>query len=116
MDTVEGILEHFGVKGMKWGQRKADSKRSESSDDARSASDARAKVKTGGIHTLSNKELRDLNERMNLEQQFARLRPASKTQAATKFAAEIILQVGKQQITRLASDAVTKQVSKAMSK
>lgn len=78
---------HYGVLGMKWGRRKdrgdsaVSNKSSEdhSSDDAKSASASREKAKTKGLSSLSNKELRDLNERMNLEQNYSRLTSESKT-------------------------------------
>lgn len=115
MTNVDDILEHFGVKGMKWGVRKAAHREATSSDDAKSAGAAQAKIKSaGGTHALSNQELKILVERMNLERQLKSLQPPTKSAAASKFVAEIVLNVGKQQITRLASDAVTKQVAKAM--
>lgn len=76
------FLEHFGVKGMKWGQRRKskdskvsnsreESKAGDSEDFTRTAATA-VKVKTSGMRSLSNKELRDLVDRINLEQNFAR--------------------------------------------
>lgn len=115
MSNVDDVLEHFGVKGMHWGVRKKAAKEASSSDDAKAANAAQAKIKSaGGTHALSNQELKSLVERMNLEKQFKSLQPPTKSAAASKFAAELVLNVGKQQITRLASDAVTKQVAKAM--
>lgn len=77
---------HYGVLGMKWGRRKdrgnsaVSNKSTEdhSSDDAKTASASREKAKTKGLSSLSNKELRDLNERMNLEQNYSRLTSESK--------------------------------------
>jgi hypothetical protein len=80
---VGDFLEHFGVRGMKWGFRKdkgnsavpgsKSSKGDDSSDDARTAREIAIKVsKSGGTHALSNKELQTLVNRINLEQNFAR--------------------------------------------
>lgn len=62
-------LAHFGVKGMRWGVRKDEP----AHEDSARATSAATKAKTGGVHTLSNEELRKLNERLNLEQQYSSL-------------------------------------------
>lgn len=81
------FLEHFGVRGMKWGFRKGSSGKKgppshhAESDDARNAKLLSAKVKGGGTKSLSNKELKTLVERMNLEQSYARIStPAARKQ------------------------------------
>ena len=68
-------LYHFGVKGMKWGVRK-DRKRSVSSK--RSRSDSKDYAESRDLlkkspNKLSNAELRKINERLNLEQQYSNL-------------------------------------------
>lgn len=62
----EAYLMHYGVKGMKWGVRKKNY-----SDDYNSTKELRKK----SYKELSNKELRELNERMNLESNYKRLNP-----------------------------------------
>jgi 2'-5' RNA ligase len=73
--VVESHLEHFGVKGMKWGVRRADKSDSteSASEDARAAKEATTKLKSSGVKSLSNKELKDLVERMSLEQRYSTL-------------------------------------------
>ena len=81
MDRADIELMHYGVKGMKWGVRRSDAqlakaakKREASSDDANEVADLRSKTKgPAGVSTLSNAELKTINERMNLEQNFANL-------------------------------------------
>lgn len=78
MTTANDILEHYGIKGMHWGVRRSDPGGSSApshpmSEDAARASAFRDIAKSSGVHALSNKELKDLNERMNLEQNYARL-------------------------------------------
>lgn len=80
---ADSYLSHVGVKGMRWGRRKdkgnsaidgdkAGSKADDSEDFTRTASIA-VKAKSGGLRSLSNKEIRDLVDRVNLEQNFARV-------------------------------------------
>jgi hypothetical protein len=80
--SLGAVLEHFGVKGMHWGVRKAEKRRAVSSTDANNAADAKAKIKkAGGTHVLTNQELQSLVSRMNLEQQLNTL----KEKEPTKF-------------------------------
>lgn len=115
-DRVDAYLEHFGVKGMKWGVRRASTSASKppASEDATRAAMAKTKLKAGGTKALSTKELQDLVTRMNLEQQFARLQPPSKTKQALGFVSDVLVSVGKQQVTKLATDQAAKLVEKAL--
>ena len=86
-DPVGTFLEHHGIKGMKWGVRRNGGHpgRSgeyrakvpvDSSEDHQRAALIKAKVKAhGGIHALSNDELRTAAERLNLEANYHRLNP-----------------------------------------
>lgn len=95
----EAFLEHYGVKGMKWGvsrvkqanaARKAPTevktitkpgdfvkstggRNQQASEDAVKAQVYRQKAKSSTTDSLSNKELQDLVQRMNLEQQYNNL-------------------------------------------
>jgi 2'-5' RNA ligase len=138
--AVEEIF-HSGVKGMKWGVRKdRPSASSGGSPQKVHVEQKGTKLKTtggaghkphvqavekvvaqqiarkSGVHALSNKELQDVVTRMNLEQQFVRLSPQSKKQKASKFVAETLLGVGKQQVSRVANDVAAQQVAKAMNR
>lgn len=79
-------LQHWGIKGMKWGQRRYQNKdgtltpagikrysksKQDWSEDARTAAELRRKKP----NQMSNAELRKLNERTQLEQNYARLHP-----------------------------------------
>lgn len=77
MPTLEEVLAHHGIKGMKWGVRRGRnvSANHPPSEDAAKAGAAKTKAKTSGTHSLSNKELQDIVTRMNLEQQYSRLNP-----------------------------------------
>lgn len=80
MDDYE--LYHHGIKGMKWGVRRfqnkdgtrtALGKKRRWSDDAREASTINKKR----VKQMSNAELRKLNERTRLEQEYSRLNPST---------------------------------------
>lgn len=75
-------LTHYGIKGMKWGiRRKTDSdglvvkssSPKEYSEDAAKAKRSGEKARSKGVQSLSNDELRQLNDRLNLETNYARL-------------------------------------------
>lgn len=78
MDTVDEILEHHGVKGMKWGVRRIrdhiTNRPDHSSSDAKAAKAHKKTVRKHGTKALSNEELQALVRRMNLENQFQDLR------------------------------------------
>jgi hypothetical protein len=69
------VLAHYGVKGMRWGKRKAHpaSDASPASSDSATISGHKNKISAGGTKTLSTRELQDLVNRMNLEQQYSKL-------------------------------------------
>lgn len=73
-------LYHYGVLGMKWGVRKnrstsrsGSSRKISWSDDAREASS----IKKKKVNQMSNSELKTLNERKRLEQEYSRLNPGA---------------------------------------
>jgi ribosomal protein S18 acetylase RimI-like enzyme len=97
MTSVEDILSHHGVKGMKWGKKK----NPPSADAARSAS-VKTTAKKQGLHTVSNKDLQEAITRMNLEQNFKRLKVNDQS-AATRWISSTLLEVGKREVqTQLA--------------
>ena len=106
-DVDPAHLEHYGVKGMKWGVKKAKDSISESrnersaakkapaSSDHDTATAARKKASQGGLSKLSNKELQDAITRMNLESQYKTLQAKNPTpqQAAMNYGKKIALSV-----------------------
>lgn len=94
-------LEHFGKKGMHWGVRKT---KGPASEDHQRVAAIRDKVKSsGGIHALSNVELKELSDRMNLESSYSRLIQNNSSQIAggEKFVKDNVGRV------KLGLDAVT---------
>jgi hypothetical protein len=77
IDVGQQVTEeflHYGVKGMKWGKRKAavEAARSPESSHVKTVQD---KVKKTKVSSATNKELQDVITRLNLEKQFTQLNP-----------------------------------------
>ena len=88
METVDEVLEHFGVRGMHWGVRKDRTTRVKvgeelktikvphnTSTDAMKAHNSAVMIKKYGIKSVTNQELKDLNYRISLEQNFHKMVP-----------------------------------------
>ena len=110
MDTVDEILAHYGVKGMRWGVRTksgsdsstaAPKKPKTYSSDADKASALGKQAKKQGAQSLSNDEMSLLIRRMQLDSQYSQLSAKQKSKGAQK-ALQILDQVG----TQLASEAL----------
>lgn len=83
LDSSDHELYHYGIKGMKWGVRRNRkssgrfvSKRQVNtdgwSDDAKTAHAIRQKT----VKQMSNAEIRKVNERIRLENEYAQLNPS----------------------------------------
>lgn len=94
---LDDILEHYGIKGMKWGVRRTDAQlarargkkfketpKNMQSKDAKKAKSVKEKVKTQGIDALSNDELQELTRRINLESNYNRLSEPTKKKGKSK--------------------------------
>lgn len=87
------FLQHYGVKGMKWGVRRSDSGSGGSSTapaqthpmspDAKAVLNSTRKIHAGGTAALSNQELQHLVGRLNLEQQYQRLTQKGTAEASS---------------------------------
>lgn len=138
------FLEHFGVRGMKWGHRKDKGNSAVASiedtsikvktspgrievsggrgrmphDDAVQAAAYRQIVKASSTHALSNKELQALVNRINLEQNYAKaVAPTTGNAPKAKAAAWVsnkLGKVGNMFIDTAANIKVTELVNNAM--
>jgi len=104
--SVEDFLEHYGVKGMKWGKRK-----NPASADSAAAASTRTRAKKKGVHTVSNAELQAAIRRMQLEQDFKRLSVNEKS-AVTRWVSSTLLEIGKREVQQRAAKKVASTVIK----
>ena len=89
-EDVDAFLEHYGVKGMKWGTRKKSKYRPGATKEAKRASAIQKKAKAGGTKALTTKELQAYNQRMDLERRYSQLQPASKMTKGQKKVTAIL--------------------------
>lgn len=114
--SLDEVLAHHGIKGMHWGvRRKNPSAGTPSSEDHDRASALRTQRRSSGTRTLSNKELQDLITRLNLERQVKQLAPTPK-ESVTNFLTGLLRDTGKQQASRVANEAIAKQLNNAIKK
>jgi hypothetical protein len=83
-----GVIKHYGVMGMKWGRRKAESvsranrgKKNDYTSKQRKRVNA---LKRKKIRQMSNEELTTLNKRLQLEKQYKDLKQQDKLEAIEK--------------------------------
>lgn len=116
---VERVLEHHGIKGQKWGVRRGDGGGGSppAHDDHNKTAAISQVLKKHGTSPLSNHELRTFAERVQLEQNAHRLHGGGGGQgAAKKFINELLVEVGKGQLKRVANQAASKQVDALLKK
>ena len=94
MDTAEKgeFFLHYGTKGMRWGFRRRNVPKQGPSKDAKRASAQLTKAKTSSVKSLTTKELKELNQRLEAEKKFGQLKP--KTKIAIGVAAVLALAAG----------------------
>lgn len=107
-DRVELFLEHFGVKGMRWGQRKV----RPLSTDAKAKQSTKDKIKQDKVGSVSNLKLQQAIKRMQLEQDYKRLSVNEKSGVA-RWLSSTMLEIGKREVQAYAAKKVALGIAKA---
>lgn len=114
----EDYLEHFGVKGMKWGVRAARTIHNARKAPKPMSEDAQrhAAAKKKKLSELSDKELKDLALRLNMEQQVKRMNPASITKGHNAAKAVVAVVGTASAIHAIGSSPLGKKIGKTLAK
>jgi 2''-5'' RNA ligase len=108
--SAKDILEHFGTKGMRWGIIRDKLRGGADSPDSSKVSELRKRAQRGGVRTLSDGELRTLNNRLNMEKKYSEAMSElnKKKDERRKFMLDILTTVGKEVISHLIRQKMTK--------
>lgn len=105
--NVDDVLAHFGIRGMKWGKKKA----RPVSADAKNKQAIKEKVKANKVGSATNKQLQEAIRRMQLEQDFKRLSVNEKSGVA-RWISSAMLEIGKREVQTYAAKKVAALVAK----
>jgi hypothetical protein len=95
-----GTLAHFGIKGQKWGVRRSDSQLSSSKGSSEAADAARARTtqaaikKAGGTSSVSDADLNQLVNRLNLEKRYTDIKSSTSLSTKTQSKVKKVLSIG----------------------
>jgi hypothetical protein len=96
--TVDDVLEHFGIPGMRWGVRRTNPSASgPASEDVAKARSTAAEIKAHGgkTDTISNDDLNHLLNRMNLDQRYSTMLNDTSTRKQGQKKIKDLLETGK---------------------
>lgn len=108
VDEVGAHLAHFGVKGMRWGIRK-------DGQPGSSQGPSSSKPTLADPSKLSDADLRAAVNRMQLERQFSQLQQ-DRVKEGGDFAKQMLKEIGKTQVRRVAGKAADIAVEQALKK
>jgi hypothetical protein len=119
--TVDDVLEHFGIPGMRWGVRRSNpSAGGPPSEDVAKARATAAQIKTHGGKTdsISNADLNQMLDRINLEQRYSKMREDTSTRKKGQKQIKDLLETGKtlQDLDKFLGNPVKKAAVKGIAK
>ena len=116
-------LQHHGIKGQKWGVRRfqnkdgsltlAGRKRQKQNDDGPVHEDHSKSHDTKSVKSMSDKELRDRINRLNMERQYAQLTATEKSMGK-KMVSEVLLNVGRELAKEYLKNYAKKSIEEAL--
>jgi len=109
MNNVDDVLAHFGIKGMRWGRRRA--RTIEPSEDAKRKSTIQRKK----LVEMTNEELKIVNERLRLEKQYKEL-TVEDLSRGQKFVRNLFFTSAKQTAAQQTTKYMTKGTDAALEK
>lgn len=108
--TKDEYLKHYGIPGMRWGKRKGNvTITTPGHADYEKTKSMRSK----STHELSNADLKDLNNRLQLERQYKDLTKKEKSKGE-KFVTSVLEASGKTVATALVTRALNNMIKKAL--
>lgn len=111
-ELQQSAIVHYGVKGMRWGQKKA---ARPVASEAAAKQEVKTEVKKNKISAISNADLQASIRRMQLEQDFKRLAVNEKSQIS-RMVSSILLEAGKREVQAYAAKKLTVGAIKAVAK
>lgn len=118
---IEGAIEHHGIKGMRWGVRREDgpdgtvSSNPAVKTETPTAAHPKGSSASSSTSHLSDEELRNLVNRLQMERQLKTLSEENQKQADS-FIKGLMKDIGKRQVRRVANTAADIAIEQALAK
>ena len=115
-------LQHHGIKGQKWGVRRFQNKdgsltlagrKRQKQNDGPIHEDHSKSHDTKSVKSMSDKELRDRINRLNMERQYAQLTATEKSMGK-KMVSEVLLNVGRELAKEYLKNYAKKSIEEAL--
>ena len=120
---MDGELMHYGVLGMKWGVRRTPEqlghkpKASSTSPGANKQKNKAAKSKSKGVSDMTDEELRQRIQRLNMEEQYSNLAARAKernTSTLRKLASNALESIGRKSFEYAVQYATDKKTTRML--